>query len=118
MTDDMLDEARLRELREATDRLPREVYLYRLPVRTPRCSRCRRPSRFPLVRPSKDIRELEVKSIRKKWKDKAFAAGVNRDEIEEAVAELGVDLWEFHVPLVMKSMQSHADELGLAGVGA
>lgn len=71
-----------------------------------------------LVRPSKDIRELEVKSIRKKWKDKAFAAGVNREEIEEAVAELGVDLWEFHVPLVLKSMQSHADELGLAGVGA
>jgi predicted hydrolase (HD superfamily) len=70
-----------------------------------------------LVRPSKDIRELEVKSIRKKWKDKAFAAGVNRDEIEEAVGELGVDLWEFHVPLVLKSMQSHAAELGLAGAG-
>ncbi len=69
-----------------------------------------------LVRPSKDIRELEVKSIRKKWKDKSFAAGVDRDEIEHAVAELGVDLWEFHVPLVLKSMQSHADELGLAGV--
>lgn len=68
-----------------------------------------------LVRPSKDIRELEVKSIRKKWKDKAFAAGVNREEIEEAVAELGVDLWEFHVPLVLKSMQNHAAELGLAG---
>lgn len=68
-----------------------------------------------LVRPSKDIRELEVKSIRKKWKDKAFAAGVNREEIEEAVAELGVDLWEFHVPLVIKSMQNHASELGLAG---
>ena len=71
-----------------------------------------------LVRPSKDIRELEVKSIRKKWKDRAFAAGVNRDEIEEAVAELGVDLWEAHVPLVLASMQKHAEELGLGGQGA
>ncbi|MEP7294352.1 MAG: HD domain-containing protein [Chloroflexota bacterium] len=68
-----------------------------------------------LVRPSKDIHELEVRSIRKKWKDKAFAAGVNRDEIEEAVTALGVDLWEAHVPLVLKSMQNHADELELAG---
>ena len=71
-----------------------------------------------LVRPSRDIRELEVKSIRKKWKDRAFAAGVNREEIEEAVAELGVDLWEFHVPLVLSSMQKHAGELGLAGQAA
>jgi predicted hydrolase (HD superfamily) len=68
-----------------------------------------------LVRPSKDIREVEVKSIRKKWKDRAFAAGVNRDEIEEAVAELGVDLWEQHVPLVLKAMQDHASDLGLLG---
>lgn len=69
-----------------------------------------------LVRPSKNVREVEVKSIRKKWKDKAFAAGVNREEIEEAAHELGVDLWEFHVPLVLKAMQDHADELGLAGI--
>ncbi len=70
-----------------------------------------------LVRPSKDIREVEVKSIRKKWKDKAFAAGVDRHEIELACAALGVDLWEFHVPLVLKAMQEHAEELGLAGQG-
>lgn len=70
-----------------------------------------------LVRPSKDIREVEVKSIRKKWKDKAFAAGVDRQDIELACAELGVDLWEFHVPLVLKAMQAHAEELGLAGQG-
>ncbi len=68
-----------------------------------------------LVRPSKDVRDVEPKSIRKKWKDKTFAAGVNRDEIEAATAELGVDLWEFHVPLVLKAMQEHAAELGLAG---
>jgi putative nucleotidyltransferase with HDIG domain len=68
-----------------------------------------------LVRPGKNIRELEVKSIRKKWKDKAFAAGVNRQDVEDGCALLGVDLWEFHVPLVLKAMQDHAEELGLAG---
>lgn len=68
-----------------------------------------------LVRPGKNIRELEVKSIRKKWKDKAFAAGVNREDVEQGCALLGVDLWEFHVPLVLKAMQDHAEELGLAG---
>jgi predicted hydrolase (HD superfamily) len=71
-----------------------------------------------LVRPSKDVRDVEVKSIRKKWKDKAFAAGVNREEIEEAVAELGVDLWEAHVPLVLAAMQQHAADLGLDGSAA
>ncbi len=70
-----------------------------------------------LVRPSKDIRDVEVKSIRKKWKDRAFAAGVDRDDIEHAVAELGVDLWEDHVPRVLKAMQAHAADLGLDGAG-
>jgi predicted hydrolase (HD superfamily) len=68
-----------------------------------------------LVRPSKNIHDVEVKSIRKKWRDKTFAAGVDRDDIENAVAALGVDLWEFHVPLVLKAMQDHAAELGLQG---
>ena len=68
-----------------------------------------------LVRPSKDIRDVNIKSIKKKWKTAAFAAGVNRDEIEEGCEELGVDLWEFHVPLVLKAMQDHAEELGLDG---
>ena len=71
-----------------------------------------------LVRPSKDIREVKVKSIRKKWKDKAFAKGVKREEIEEAAEVLGVDLWEFHIPLVLKAMQDHAAELGLDGSAA
>ncbi|MBK8032541.1 MAG: HAD family hydrolase [Anaerolineae bacterium] len=68
-----------------------------------------------LVRPSKNITDVEPKSIKKKWKDKTFAAGVNREEIEQATAELGVDLWEFHVPLVLKAMQDHAADLGLDG---
>lgn len=68
-----------------------------------------------LVRPSKNISDVEPKSIKKKWKDRTFAAGVNREEIEQATAELGVDLWEFHVPLVLKAMQDHAADLGLDG---
>jgi len=66
-----------------------------------------------LVRPSKKIGDVEVKSIKKKWKDKAFAAGVNRAEVEQGAAALGVDLWDEHVPLVLKSMQEIADDLGL-----
>lgn len=66
-----------------------------------------------LVRPSKKIADVEVKSIKKKWKDKAFAAGVNRAEVEQGTRELGVDLWEEHVPTVLKSMQSIAEDLGL-----
>lgn len=68
-----------------------------------------------LVRPSKDIREVKVSSIRKKWKDKSFAAGVNREDVIEGCDVLDVDLWEFHVPLVLKAMQEHAQELGLDG---
>lgn len=68
-----------------------------------------------LVRPSKDVRDVEVSSIRKKWRDKAFARGVNREDIEQGAQTLNVDLWEFHVPLVLKAMQEHAEELGLAG---
>jgi putative nucleotidyltransferase with HDIG domain len=66
-----------------------------------------------LVRPSKKIADVEVKSIKKKWKDKAFAAGVNREEVEQGTRELGVDLWEEHVPTVLKAMQSIAEDLGL-----
>jgi putative nucleotidyltransferase with HDIG domain len=67
-----------------------------------------------LVRPSKSIHDVKIKSVRKKWKDKAFAAAVNRQEIEEAAAELGVDLWE-HVGVVLGAMQEVAGELGLEG---
>lgn len=71
-----------------------------------------------LVRPSKDVRDVEVSSIKKKWKDKAFARGVNREDVERGAASLGVDLWEVHVPLVLKAMQERAHELGLDGQGA
>lgn len=67
-----------------------------------------------LVRPSKDIRDVEVKSVRKKWKDKLFAAGVHREEIEAGAAALGVELWE-HVGVVLAAMQDIASELGLDG---
>ena len=67
-----------------------------------------------LVRPSKDIRDVKIKSVRKKWKDKAFAAAVNRGEIQQAAEALGIDLWE-HVGVVLKAMQDIADEIGLDG---
>jgi predicted hydrolase (HD superfamily) len=69
-----------------------------------------------LVRPSKDVRDVEVSSIRKKWKDKSFARGVNREDVEKGAELLKVDLWEAHVPLVLKAMQEHAQELGLDGI--
>ncbi len=68
-----------------------------------------------LVRPSKDVRDVEVSSIKKKWKDRSFAAGVNRDDVEHGAAELGVDLWGEHVPTVLKAMQAIAGDLGLDG---
>jgi putative nucleotidyltransferase with HDIG domain len=67
-----------------------------------------------LVRPSKDIRDVKIKSVRKKWKDKAFAAAVNRAEIEQAAEALGVELWE-HVGLVLEAMKGIASEIGLDG---
>lgn len=67
------------------------------------------------VRPNKSILDLEVASIKKKFKDKAFARGVNRVEVTEGANELGVDLWEEHVPFVLKAMQHNAANLGLQG---
>ncbi|MGQ9598568.1 MAG: HDIG domain-containing metalloprotein [Anaerolineae bacterium] len=69
-----------------------------------------------LVRPTKDIRDItKIESVRKKWKDRAFAAAVNREEIQRACEALGVDLWTEHVPLVLTAMQGIAAELGLDG---
>lgn len=68
-----------------------------------------------LVRPSKDISDVKVKSIKKKWKDRSFAAGVHREDIEQGCEALGVDLWAEHVPLVLEAMQAIAPELGLDG---
>ncbi len=66
------------------------------------------------VRPSKDIRDVEVKSVKKKWKDRAFAAGVSREDIEQGAGELGVELWE-HVRIVLEALQGCAAELELDG---
>ena len=66
------------------------------------------------VRPSKDIRDVEINSVKKKWKDKLFAAAINRADIEEGAAELGIDIWE-HVAVVLEAMKGIAAELGLDG---
>lgn len=67
-----------------------------------------------LVRPDKSIKSLKVKSVRKKWKDKAFARGVNRQDIELGASELGVDLSE-HIAIAIEALKPVAEELGLAG---
>lgn len=67
-----------------------------------------------LVRPSRSLHDLKVSSVKKKWKDRAFAAGANREEIERATAEFGIDLWE-HVGNVIQAMQGIASDLGLDG---
>jgi putative nucleotidyltransferase with HDIG domain len=64
-----------------------------------------------LVRPSRSLDDLEVKSVRKKWKDRAFAAGANRKEIEKAVEEFGLDLWQ-HVGNVIQAMRPIGPDLG------
>ena len=58
--------------------------------------------------------DLEVKSVKKKWKDKAFAAGANRDEIAQGAEEFGIELWE-HTSNVIEAMRRVAPELGLVG---
>lgn len=77
-----------------------------------------------LVRPSKSLSDLEPSSVKKKWKDKAFAAGVRRDEVEKAVAAFSaacfggsLDLWT-HTGRVIAAMRTIAADLGLAGSAA
>ena len=65
-----------------------------------------------LVRPSKSILDVEVKSAKKKWKDKAFAAPVNREEIEHGAIRLGVTL-DQHIQIVLDAMKTCAGRLGL-----
>ena len=67
-----------------------------------------------LVRPSRSIHEVDAKSVRKKMKDKAFAKGVNREDVTLGAQELGVDLDE-HIQFVVDAMRAVADSLGLAG---
>lgn len=66
------------------------------------------------VRPSKSVADVQVSSIKKKWKDKAFAAGVHRDEIEQATLALGIPLDE-HISVVLAALQANAAALGLNG---
>lgn len=66
------------------------------------------------VRPSKNLADVTVKSVRKKWKDRAFAAAIDRGEIEIFTAELGESLEE-HIGFVLAALQAIAGELGLDG---
>lgn len=65
-----------------------------------------------LVRPGKSLAEVDLSAVKKKWKDKAFARGVNREEIAQGAQELGVPLDE-HIDFVIKAMQGIAPLLGL-----
>lgn len=74
-----------------------------------------------LIRPSKDIRDVPLKSVRKRWKEKAFAAGVDREHVERATADFsaacfasGLGLWD-HAGNVLKAMQGVAARLELDG---
>jgi predicted hydrolase (HD superfamily) len=70
-----------------------------------------------LVKPTKSIFDVDAKSVRKKMKDKAFAKGVNRDDVLLGVQEMGVDL-EQHIQFVIDAMRRVADAIGLAGIPA
>jgi putative nucleotidyltransferase with HDIG domain len=70
-----------------------------------------------LVKPGRSLAEVEAKSVRKKMKDKAFARSVNRDDITNGAAALGVDLEE-HIGFCIEAMKGIAGELGLDGSGA
>ena len=67
-----------------------------------------------LVRPTKNVHEVETKSVRKKMKDKAFARGVSREDVITGAEELGVDL-DMHIAFVIAAMQAVAADIGLAG---
>ena len=77
-----------------------------------------------LIRPSKDIAELELRSVKKRWKEKSFAAGVDRDHVEEATEDFSrecfdgeLGLWD-HAGNVLEAMKGIAGPLGLDGRAA
>lgn len=68
------------------------------------------------VKPGRSIHEVEVQSVKKKLKDKAFARSVNRDDIRAGAAELGIPLDE-HIQFCIDAMRARAEALGLDGRG-
>ena len=68
-----------------------------------------------LVKPSRSVHDVDARSVRKKMKDKAFARGVNREDILLGATELGIDLDE-HIQFVIDALRAHAADIGLAGV--
>ena len=66
------------------------------------------------VRPSKSILDLEVDSVKRRLKDKAFAKGVSRDDVRRGAEELGISLEE-HIAFCIAALRQHADSLGLRG---
>lgn len=67
-----------------------------------------------LVKPTKSIHDVELPGVKKKMKDKAFARGVNRDDIRQGAEELGIEL-DDHIQCCLEAMQRHATILGLEG---
>ena len=70
-----------------------------------------------LIKPSKSLAEVDARSVRKRMKDKAFARKVNRDDIVNGAADLGIDLDE-HIAFCIEAMKPIADQLGLDGSAA
>lgn len=67
-----------------------------------------------IMRPSKSVMDLNLKSVKKKWKDKGFAAGVNREVVTKGADKLGLEL-DYIIQETIKGMQKVADEIGLLG---
>jgi putative nucleotidyltransferase with HDIG domain len=67
-----------------------------------------------LVRPSRNLQDVTVSSVRRKWNNERFAAGVSREDVESGSRELGIDLWQ-HVGNVLNSMKTISADLGLSG---
>jgi predicted hydrolase (HD superfamily) len=66
------------------------------------------------VRPSKDIRDVKLSSIKKKWKDKSFTAAIDRDETRHYIEAFGVP-FDDHLTRILEAMQSIAPQLGMDG---